>query len=98
MLFATKLITISGNIILNICDPELLDKTVKNGTTEIKIHSNYYNENIVDEIEATKLLDTGTSANLVGEKTISLSIKNGLGSENGVRKIDGTPFLIVFKV
>ena len=58
----------------------------------------YYNENIVDEIEATKLLETCTSANLVGEKTISLSIKNGLGSENGVRKIDGTPFLIVFKV
>jgi len=98
MLFATKLITISGNIILNICDPELLDKTIKDGITEIKIHSDYYNENIVDEIEASKMLQTCTSANLVGKKTISLSIKIGLGSEKGVRVIDGIPFLIVFKM
>ena len=29
MLFASKLITSSGNIILNVCDPELLDKIIK---------------------------------------------------------------------
>ena len=98
MLFASKLITSSGNIILNVCDPELLDKIIKDGETEIKISSNYYNENTIDEIEEEHLLEKCTSANMVGEKTISLSIRLGVGSEAGVRRIDGVPFLIIFKM
>ena len=44
MLFSTKLINASGNLMLNICDPELIDKTVQDGTTKIKINPNYYSE------------------------------------------------------
>ena len=98
MLFASKLITSSGNIILNICDTDLLDKTIKDEKAEIKISSNYYNENTIDEIEAEHLLEKCTSANMVGEKTISLSIRLGVGSEKGIRRIDGVPFLIIFKM
>ena len=98
MLFASKLITSSGNIILNVCDPELLDKIVKDEEREITISSSYYNEKSIDENEATHLLQNCTSANMVGEKIISLSIKLGIGSEKSVRKIDGIPFLIVFKM
>ena len=98
MLFASKLITSSGNIILNICDPEILDKIIKDGEREITIKSSYYNEKTIDVIEATHLLKNCTSANMVGEKIISLSLKLGIGSEKSVRKIDGIPFLIVFKM
>ena len=98
MLFASKLITSSGNIILNVCDPELLDKIIKDEEKEITISSSYYNEKSIDETEATHLLQNCTSANMVGEKIISLSIKSGIGSEKSVRKIDGIPFLIVFKM
>ena len=75
MLFASKLITSSGNTILNICDPDLLDKIVKDKKIEIKISSKYYNDKTIDEIEAEYLLKKCTSANMVGEKTISLSLK-----------------------
>ena len=98
MLFASKLITSSGNTILNICDPDLLDKIVKDKKIEIKISSKYYNDKTIDEIEAEYLLKKCTSANMVGEKTISLSLKIGIGSEKGVRRIDGIPFLIIFKM
>ena len=84
MLFASKLITSSGNTILNICDPDLLDKIVKDKKIEIKISSKYYNDKTIDEIEAEYLLKKCTSANMVGEKTISLSLKIGIGSEKGV--------------
>ena len=36
MLFSTKVISASGNLMLNICDPELVDKTVQDGNTKIK--------------------------------------------------------------
>ena len=98
MLFASKLITSSGNSILNICDTDLIDKIVKDGTIKIKISSNYYNEKTIDEVEAEYLLQKCTSANMVGEKSISLSLKLGIGSEKGVRRIDGIPFLVIFKM
>ena len=98
MLFASKLISSSGNTILNICDHDLLDKIIKDGKTEIKISSDYYKENIIDEVEAKNLLVKCTSANMVGEKIISLSLKLGVGSEAGVRLIDGIPFLLIFKM
>ena len=98
MLFASKLISSSGNTILNICDHDLLDKIIKDGKTEIKISSDYYKENIIDEVEAKNLLVKCTSANMVGEKTISLSLKLGIGSEKGIRRIEGIPVLIIFKM
>ena len=98
MLFASKLITSSGNTILNICDPDLLDKIVKDKKIEIKISSKYYNDKTIDEIEAEYLIKKCTSANMVGEKTISISLKIGIGSEKGVRRIDGIPFLIIYKM
>ena len=98
MLFSTKIISASGNLMLNICDPELVDKTVQDGKTKIKINSNYYAERDVDEHEAKILLEKCQSINMVGQKTISLATRLGIGSEKSIRHIDGIPFLIVFKM
>ena len=98
MLFSTKIISASGNLMLNICDPELLDKTLLDGNTKIKINSNYYAERDVDEHEAKNLLTKCNSINMVGEKTVSLATSLGIGSEKSIRRIEGIPFLIVFKM
>jgi len=98
MLFSTKVISASGNLMLNICDPELVDKTVQDGKTKIKINSSYYAEQDVDEHEAKILLKKCHSINMVGQKTISLATSLGIGSEKSIRHIDGIPFLIVFKM
>ena len=98
MLYSTKVISASGNLMLNICDPELVGKTLNNGKTKIKINPNYYAERNVDEHEARILLEKCTSINMVGEKTISLATSLGIGSEKSIRLIEGIPFLIVFKM
>ena len=98
MLYSTKVISASGNLMLNICDPELVDKTLNNGKTKIKINPNYYAERNVDEHEAKTLLEKCTSINMVGEKTISLATSLGIGSEKSIILIEGIPFLIVFKM
>jgi len=98
MLFSTKVISASGNLMLNICDHELVDKTLHDGETKIKINPNYYAERDVDEHEAKNLLTKCNSINMVGEKTISLAINLGIGSEKSIRRIEGIPFLIVFKM
>ena len=98
MLFPTKLVQSSGNIILNICDPELLDKTVKDDKVEIKIKSDYYLEKMRDIQEIKELMENSTSINLVGEKSISLAKENGFATEKGTRVIEGIPFLLIFKM
>ena len=98
MLFSTKVISASGNMMLNICDPELIDKTFQDGNTKIKINSTYYAERNVDEYEAKNLLKKCNSINMVGEKTISLATNLGIGSEKSIRRIEGIPFLLVFKM
>ena len=98
MLFSTKLISASGNLMLNICDPELIDKTLQDGKTKIRINPNYYAERDVDEYEAKNLLIKCHSINMVGEKTISLATSLGIGSKRSIRVISGVPFLLVFKM
>ena len=98
MLFSTKVISASGNLMINICDPELIDKTLLDGNTKIKINPNYYGDRDVDEHEAKNLLTKCNSINMVGEKTVSLATSLGIGSEKSIRRIEGVPFLIVFKM
>ncbi len=64
----------------------------------IKISESYYGEKLIKKEEAAHLLKECNNINMVGEEIISLSIDLGVGSENGIKKIDGIPFLIVFKM
>lgn len=82
---------------LNICDAELVGKTLRQSDLEIRITKSYYEDRIVDEREAESLLRNSSIINMAGKKTIDLSIKMGIGSAKGVKEIEGVPFLIVFK-
>lgn len=82
---------------LNICDAELVGRTLKQSDLEIRITKSYYEDRIVDEREAESLLRNSSIINMAGKKTIDLSIKMGIGSAKGVKEIEGIPFLIVFK-
>ncbi len=97
MNFAVKQVNQQQNRMLNICDAELVGKTVRQSDLEITITKSYYGDRIVDEKEAESLLRTSSIINMVGKKTIGLSIKLGIGSAKGVKEIEGVPFLIVFK-
>ena len=82
---------------LNICDAELVGRTLRQSDLEIRITKSYYGDRVVDEREAESLLRNSSIINMAGKKTIDLSIKMGIGSAKGVKEIEGIPFLIVFK-
>jgi len=52
----------------------------------------------LEKEEAKKILRSSDSINIVGKEIVSLSVNMGIGSEDGIKEIDGIPFLIVFKV
>ncbi|MBS3922870.1 MAG: DUF424 family protein [Nitrosarchaeum sp.] len=98
MRFSVKITEYQKNLMLNICDAELLGKSISENELTMKISESYYGNEIIEIDEAKKLLENSNIINMVGKDTISLSLELGIGSENGVKKISGVPFLIVFKM
>ena len=83
---------------LNICDYDLLGKTLSRDDFSIKINESYYGERTIKKEEAKILLSESDNINMVGKEIISLSVNMNIGSRAGVKEIDGIPFLIVFKM
>ncbi len=98
MRFSVRLADYQKNQMLNICDEDLLGKNVKENDLNLHISENYYGKKIVEREEAKDLLKKSTIINMVGKETISLSISLGIGTQKGVKTVDGVPFLIVFKM
>ena len=98
MQFSIKTTNYQKNLMLNICDAELLGKKIVENELNMNISESYYGEKLVEHEEARTLLKNASIINMVGKETISLSLELGVGNENGIKKIDGVPFLIVFKM
>ena len=97
-MFSARLINHKYTSMLNICDADLLGRTLNRGNITLKISEKYYGEKVVEKEEAESLLKKSDSINMVGKKIISLSTDIGVGSQEGVKEIDGIPFLLVFKM
>ena len=97
-MFCARLINHNNTRMLNICDADLLGMTLNRDNFSLKISEKYYAEKTVEKEEAMGLLQESDSINMVGKDIISLSVNMGIGSKEGVKEIDGIPFLIVFKM
>jgi len=98
MSFSIKLTDYQKNAMLNICDANLLGKKISEKELEVHISQSYYGEKIVEKEEAKTLLKNSSIINMVGKEIVSLSTSLGIGSEDGIKEIDGIPFLIVYKM
>ena len=97
-MFSARLINHNDTHMLNICDTDLLGRTLKRDNFTLKITEKYYAQKVVEKEEAKDLLRRSNNINMVGKEIISLSVNMGIGSQEGVKEIDGIPFLIVFKM
>ena len=97
-MFSARLINHKDTCMLNICDTELVGRTLNRGSFTLKISEKYYAQKVVEKEEAKDLLRRANNINMVGKEIISLSVNMGIGSQEGVKEIDGIPFLIIFKM
>lgn len=97
MSFAVRTVTYQQNLMLNICDANLIGRVLTKDDFSLNISRSYYADRFVGKAEAEELLKKYTIINMVGKETISLSVNIGIGSLKGVKEIEGIPFLLVFK-
>ena len=98
MQFSVRTTDYEKNLMLNICDLDLLGKTIVENELNMKISKSYYGDKIIEYEEARNLIKNASIINMVGKETVALSLQIGVGSEKSVKIIDGVPFLIVFKM
>jgi len=98
MQFSVRVSDYQKKTMLNICDAELLGKKIVQDDLTVNISESYYGDRFVDQKEAESLLQSASIINMVGKETVSLSVKIGIGSENGIKIISDIPFLIVFNM
>ena len=92
-------IRISGKeTLVSICDKEILGKKFKEGRLRIHVNEAFYKGDLVPVEEAIKKLEDATIANLVGENTISLAIKEGYVNKDSVIYIQGVPHVQIVKI
>lgn len=95
--YRMRMMNFRGSVMVNLCDEEVLGRTLVEGSLKVEISNGYFGENRVGDEEAAQLLRKSDIANLVGERIVKIALEEKLADPRAVRRIDGVPFLMIFK-
>lgn len=95
--YVARIIDWQGMKLVNICDKDLIGKTIKDEKVEMHISPSYFEGELVNVDEALFLIESSSVANLVGKKIVIEVVKAEMASKHAVKKIGSTPFLMIFK-
>jgi len=86
-----------GTTMVNICDLELIGTQIEQDTFVINLTKEYFQQEIIEDLVAEKLLLACSIANLVGQRIVGRAIKLKLAKEASIKRISGVPFLMIYK-
>jgi uncharacterized protein len=86
-----------GTILVNMCDEELVGRTVEEGKLKVHLSKEFYSGEVVDKGEALRLIRTCSIVNLAGYRSVSLAVDNEVGAPEAIREIEEVPFLMIYK-
>jgi len=89
---------VAGNVLLAVCDCELLGKTLREGKIVFKIKEEFYNGRKATIEEAMGMIDNSTIVNLVGKCCVEKAISHGYVHPEAVLKIEGVPHAQIMKL
>ena len=83
----------NGEVVVAICDYELLDKKLVDEDKKITFHvdPNFYKGEVMNIVDALNVLREATIANLIGRRIVEAAIEAGLISREAVIEIAGVP-------
>jgi hypothetical protein len=95
--FSVRTAEYRGSLLANICDEELIGRTVSEGRLRMHISKDFYSGEVVGKGEALRLIRTCSVVNLAGRRSVSLAIDNEIGAREAVKEIEDIPFLMIYK-
>jgi hypothetical protein len=95
--FIARQIKYQDQILVNICDEELLGTTVKGGSVDMNISRDYFGVDKIDVGEALALVRQSSIINLAGTRIVERVVGERLASERAVKRVGSVSFLMIFK-
>ena len=89
---------VGRNVLLAICDCEILGKTLCEGKIVFHVKEEFYCGSKVDIEEAICMIDNSTIVNMVGKNVVGKAIQKGYVHPEAVLNIDGVPHAQIVKL
>jgi len=89
---------VGNNIVLAVCDCDLLGKTLREGKIVFKVKDEFYKGRKATVDEAVGLIENSTIVNLVGKNCVESAIQQGYVHPDAVLKIEGIPHAQIVKL
>ena len=89
---------IGGNVLLAICDAEILGKTLKEGKIVFHVKEEFYKGVKVTVEEAVDMIEESTIVNMVGKNVVKKAIEKGYVHPEAVLNIEGIPHAQIVKI
>lgn len=93
-----KLKKVNRNVLLAICDCEVLGKTLREGKIVFQVKDEFYNGGRVSLEEAIGMIENSTIVNMVGKKCVEKAIEQGYVHPDAVLNIEGIPHAQIVKL
>lgn len=90
-MFWVKFFPAKYEIVVAVCDEELMGKELMMNDVRVKISKSFYGENLVDEEFTLKIMKKATIGNLVGKNIVELAEKNGFIDKQNIILINEVP-------
>ena len=88
---------VGQNVLLAVCDCDLLGKTLKEGQIVFHVKDEFYKGRKASVEEAVGLISNSTIVNLVGRNCVEKAIAQGYVHPEAVLKIEGIPHAQIIK-
>ncbi len=89
---------VGQNVVLAVCDCDLLGRTLKDGKIVFRIKEEFYKGRKATVDEAVGLINHSTIVNLVGKTCVDKAIAEGYVHPEAVIKIEGIPHAQIVKL
>lgn len=86
-----------GNVLLAICDAEILGKTLREGKIVFHVKEKFYKGSRVNVEEAVAMIEHSTIVNMVGRNVVQRAVEEGYVHPEAVLNIDGVPHAQIVK-
>jgi len=86
------------NVLLAICDCEVLGRTLREGKIVFHVKDEFYNGGKVSVDEAVCMIQNSTIVNMVGKNCVGKAIEKGYVPPEAVLRIEGVPHAQIVKL
>jgi hypothetical protein len=89
---------IGRNVLLAMCDAEILGKTLREGKIVFCVKEDFYKGARVNIEEAVSMIQNSTIVNMVGKNVVKKAIEQGYVHPEAVLNIEGVPHAQIVKI